>query len=97
VNILCNYPQLAGAHVRQGAISSMGQSPFIATLSWEDNSGESRRVAIREVAANYPGHGDLVVPALGDASSMAFMMIWWVLLYVMSMLARYEPAIWCKR
>lgn len=49
---------------------------------------------IDQVAPRYPGKPDsLICPRLGDRT-VTRLMLWWLLLFMLSNLARYDPEIW---
>jgi YaaC-like Protein len=91
--LLQYYPAVAGAEVHPGMAWNMTSSPFYVALRWKGDAGEYRHVPTSTIGFWYPDGGRRVVPSLGGVA-MPFLMIWWMLLYAMSMLARYEPATW---
>jgi hypothetical protein len=59
----------------------------------QDYLGEQR--ALESVAPTDPVIGDnWLRPELSDGSSPSDLVIWWAVLYTLSMLARYQPATW---
>jgi hypothetical protein len=93
VELLRHYPTISDAEVHPGIAWNATSSPFYVALQWKNDADQYRDVPTSEIGFAYPGSGRRVVPSLGGVA-MPFLMIWWMLLYAMSMLARYEPATW---
>ncbi|MFJ1701269.1 YaaC family protein [Streptomyces sp. NPDC088252] len=70
------------------------------TMHWAMPSGadsaEQRRARLRAMTRGYAGHRYFFPATAGLPRDLHPLMAWWVVLYVLSMLARYQPAQWAK-
>jgi len=62
---------------------------------WPDVRSLATAAELGAIAANYRGRGvRLLVPRIAAKDSLSPLMLWWVLLFGLSSLARYDPELW---
>jgi hypothetical protein len=89
------YPSTRSSEMQLGA--GVIESRYEARLSWQTPSGAWR--TLDEVAPRFPGANGAhyLMPGLGsNQDELAPLMVWWVVLYALSHVARYQPAAWTK-
>jgi hypothetical protein len=103
--LLEQYPRAQGWQLPAGSQLIGKHTPYgwMAMLVWRANgtSTEDRLARLDEVAPEYRRRGQRKLrPAVGTASTgkdyLKPLTAWWVLLYGLSMVARYEPAEWAN-
>lgn len=88
---LSNYPTLAGWRFVTAEGNPVGIAADGVPLLWDDPKLEDR------LTTGYPG-GGYAFPRVGGSSEAGDpFMLWWAVLYALSMLARYEPMEWAER
>ncbi len=98
--LLADYPSAAGAMVRQipgvddrrvlGMLSPLGRS--LPVFVWR-HMGDRTRI-LERIAPDYRRRGvRLLLPRLGQ-DALSPLMLWWVLLFGLSSVARYDPELW---
>lgn len=95
--LLSHYPTAAGWQLPSLPSEERGYHPL--GLTWEAGAGSSqfyREQRMDEIAPRYsPEDRRYLLPSLGgSAQPVATLMSWWLLLFGLSMQARYEPAEW---
>lgn len=96
--ILRSYPTLAENHRRKGRPPLPGKAPF-GSIVWFEPEVEDGSVAwFLSLRTGQPYRDDddwWVFPSFDDSGKALHpLLIWWALLFALSMLARYEPASW---
>lgn len=90
-NALCrDFPSLAGMEFSRNAgesVNARGKATASVELLHRSNNDPS------SVGVDYRGTR-VILPALEGGSTMHPLMVWWALLYALSMLARYQPEAW---
>lgn len=93
---LAAYPTAAGWQLEGPPPQLDEQGYVVARIKWTTEHGSSeddRARRIEFVAPMYRGRRYLV-PELGNIGVIPTIMRWWLVLFALSMLARYEPAEW---
>lgn len=97
---LSDYPTLSGfAFVQAAPGSSVRTAPTAPVrIEWEnDGTTLTQEDGAYRRACGYREQ-PLVFPAIGGSASAAHpFLVWWALLFALSMLARYEPKVWAER
>jgi hypothetical protein len=94
---LARYPGAEGVDViRVVPRGEMRRDEPGAFVSWRDPEGSAR--PLEEVAPPFiPGGANYVTPGLGaNSDPISPLMAWWLVLFVLSSVARYEPALWAR-
>jgi hypothetical protein len=90
---LRRYPAATGARPRGtgGGISPLGQQCI--EIAWSTPRSEGPR--IDDVAPLNRYHdARLLTPTIGNGDSVSPLMLWWILLFGLSTIARYDPELW---
>lgn len=86
-----NYPSLRGWRFTTPAGNPVGLTAGTASLEWDSHANSDT------LTTGYRG-GRYAFPRLGGTDAAAHpLLIWWAVLYSLSMLARYEPTEWVER
>ena len=103
-SFLTNYPSLNGYRFGVGGGQPIGFRPTgdgsaLVAIHWPNHSGDdslSSNQLGKRVATSYAGHAN-VYPCL-DASGRSIhpFVVWWAVLFGLSILARYEPGTWSR-
>jgi hypothetical protein len=96
---LTNYPTAAGAEPEAHTIGTevktvQGWAPdgkLCPAFSWPGRP--TNKLALDAIAPIYRSRDRILVPRVGG-SLLSPLMLWWVLLFGLSMVARYDPEVW---
>jgi hypothetical protein len=102
--LLDHYPTVQGWYFPGGdpqkAVGRKREEGWNALLSWtiDGNSQANRAAALAKIAPEYRRRGDRWIrPSVGpNKDYLKPLTAWWVLLFGLSIVARYEPAEWAK-
>ena len=89
------YPSLpAGAALARKGDGSLGPGNWVAVLSWEGDHD------FDQIAPSHRGGESTsrqILPTLAaDAELLSPLMLWWILLFGLSIFARYNPSLWVE-
>lgn len=90
---LLRYPTATGAHPRGsgGGLSPHGQQCI--EIAWSTPRREGPSIDDAAPINRYQG-ARLLMPTIGNGDSLSPLMLWWILLFGLSTIARYDPELW---
>ncbi len=101
---LANYPTAAGARMARSfgmrddrLVTQPSPAGSLPVFSWPDvpTNIQLRAQHLHAIAPDYRSRGTrLLLPRAGGNDALSPLMLWWLLLFGLSSIARYDPELW---